>query len=148
MITSSTLIVWLNNQLTTFHNETMLSVSTCHHKLQTSKCVSVLTESNRHRVSTSMYSLTFCVHVVARMPPVEAHSPGHRSNVENAPRRRSVTGQPAMPTSHIRRTILRTPPSTASHRPAVRAHPAKLLHYVVISRDGRKLVSRVRIMLP
>jgi len=47
---------------------------------------------------------------VARMTPVEARSPGHRSNVENAPRRRPVTGQPATPTSHIRRTSLRTPP--------------------------------------
>jgi len=28
---------------------------------------------------------------------MEARSPGRRSNVENAPRRRPVTGQPAMP---------------------------------------------------
>ena len=49
---------------------------------------------------------------VARTPPVEARSPGRRSNVENAPSRRPVTGQPATPTSHIRRAILRTPPVT------------------------------------
>ena len=35
---------------------------------------------------------------VARTPPLEAPSPGRRGNVENAPRRRPVTGQPAMPT--------------------------------------------------
>jgi len=54
-------------------------------------------------------------HYVARTPPVEARSPGRRSNVENAPRRRPVTGQPATFTSHIRRTILRMPP----HHPLV-----------------------------
>jgi len=40
-----------------------------------------------------MYSLTFCVRIVARTPPVEARCAGRRSNVENAPRRRPVTGQ-------------------------------------------------------
>jgi len=49
---------------------------------------------------------------VARTPPMEALSPSRRSNVENAPRRRPVTTQPATPTSHVRRTILRTPPVT------------------------------------
>jgi len=45
--------------------------------------------------------------------------------------------------------MLSTPPSTASHRPAARAHPAERSHYVVISRDARKLVTtRVRVMLP
>ena len=52
---------------------------------------------------------------------MEARSPGRRSNVENAPRRRPVTGQPAT--------------------------PAERSHYVVISRDGRKLVTRVRVVL-
>jgi len=87
---------------------------------------------------------------VARTPPVEARSPGHRSNVANAPpRRRPVTGQQATTTSHTRRAILRTPPrSPASHRPAARAHPAERSHYVVISRDRRKVVTRVRVMLP
>ena len=47
----------------------------------------------RHRASTSMYSLTFCVRVVARTLPVEARSTGRRSNVENAPRHPPVTGQ-------------------------------------------------------
>jgi len=67
-----------------------------------------------------MYSLTFCVRVVVRTPPVEARSPGRCSNVENAPRQ----------------------------WPAVRADPAERSHYVIISRDGRKLVTRVRVMLP
>ena len=43
----------------------------------------------RHRASTSMYSLTFCV----RTPSEEVRSPGRRSNVENAPRHPPVTGQ-------------------------------------------------------
>jgi len=33
------------------------------------------------------------------------------------------------------------PPSPAGHRPAARAHPAQRSHYVVISRDGRKLAT-------
>jgi len=42
---------------------------------------------------------------------------------------------------------LTTPsPSPASHRPATRANPAERSHYVVISRDGRKLVTRVRVV--
>jgi len=49
---------------------------------------------------------------------MEARSPGRCSNAENAP------------------------PSTASHRPAARADP----HYVVIPRDGRKLVTKVRVV--
>ena len=87
----------------------------------------------RHRASTSMYSLTFCVHVmlpVARTPPLEARSPGRRSNVENAPRRRPVTSQPAMPTSHIRHAILRTFPSPAGHWLTARADPAERSHYM------------------
>ena len=87
---------------------------------------------------------------VARTPPVEARSPGRRSNVENALRRRPVTGQPATPTCDIRRAILRTP--TVTHQSAAssarRPRPAGRSHYVVISRDGRKLVTTVRVMLP
>jgi len=85
---------------------------------------------------------------VARTPSVEARSPGRSSNVENAPRRRPVTGQPTTPTSDIWRAILRTPPSPASHRPEARTHPTERSHYVVKSRDGRKFVTRVRVMLP
>jgi len=63
---------------------------------------------------------------VARTPPVEARSPGRHSNVENAPRHPPVTGQ----------------------QRAARTHPAERSHYVVILQDGRKLVTRVRVMLP
>ena len=87
---------------------------------------------------------------VARTPSEEARSPGRHSNVENAPRRRSITGEPAMPTSHIRRAILRTPLITrqSAASSACRPRPAGRSHYLVISRDGRKLVTRVRVMLP
>ena len=71
-----------------------------------------------------MYSLTFCVRVM--LP--ECHQ-----------------WKPAVQAAAV---MLRTPPSTASHRPAARADPAERSHYVVISRDGRKLVTRVRVMLP
>jgi len=97
-----------------------------------------------------MYSLTFCVRVM--LP--ERHQ-----------------WKPAVQAAAV---MLRTPPSTASHRPVSHAHfpytPSNfentpvtrqslascahrprldgLSHYVVISRDGRKLVTRVRVMLP
>jgi len=79
---------------------------------------------------------------------VEARCPGRRSNVENAPRRRPDAGQPAMPTSRIRRAILRTPPVTRQSpaSSARRPRPDGRSHYV-ISRDGRKLVTRIRVML-
>jgi len=64
------------------------------------------------------------------------------------PPRRPVTSKPVTPTSHIRRAILRTLPSPAGHRPAARSDPAERSHYVVISRDGHKLVTKVRVMLP
>jgi len=58
---------------------------------------------------------------VARTPSVEAHSPGRCSNVENAPRRRPVTSQPATPTSHTVRNFENAP----RHPPAARADPAQ-----------------------
>ena len=102
-----------------------------------------------HRASTSMYSLTFCVRVMSPerhhwKPAVQAAAAMLRTH----PRRRPVTGQPATPASHIRRAILRTSPSPAGHRPAARAHPAERSHYVVISRNRHKLVTRVRVMFP
>jgi len=62
-----------------------------------------------------MYSLTFCVRVVSPerhqwKPAVQATSVTLRTP---SPRRWPVSGHPATPTSHIRRTILRTPPSPA-----------------------------------
>ena len=78
----------------------------------------------RHRARTSMYSLTFCVRVM--LPERHQWKPGVKAAA----------------------VMLRTTPSPASHRPAARADPAERSHYVVISRDGRKLVTRVRVMLP
>jgi len=78
----------------------------------------------RHRASTSMYSLTFCVHFM--LP--ERHQ-----------------WKPAVQAAAV---MLTMPPSMASYRPAACAHPSERSHYVVISRDGRKLVTRVRVMLP
>jgi len=66
-------------------------------------------QSTRHRAIANILHSRY----VARMPPLEARSPGCRSNVENTPRRRPVTGQPAMPTCDIQRAILRTTPSPA-----------------------------------
>ena len=83
---------------------------------------------------------------VARTPPLEARSPGRRSNVKNAPRRRLVTSKAATPTSLIRRQFEKAPLSAAGHQPAARADPAERSHYVIISRDGRKLVTMVRIV--
>jgi len=83
---------------------------------------------------------------VARMPAVEARSPDCRSNVENAP----VGVGPAAPASRMWRAVLGAPP-IARQSPAGgvrRPRPASRSHYVVISRDGRKLVTRVRVMLP
>jgi len=105
-----------------------------------------LQKETRHRASTSILRSRY----VVRTPPVKASSPGRHSNVENAPHRRPVIGQPVTPTSHIRRAILRMSPITRqSPASSVRRPcPASRSHYVVILRDGRKLVTRVRVMLP
>ena len=83
---------------------------------------------------------------VARTPPVEARSPDCRSNVENDP----VGGGPAAPASRMRRAVLGAPPvdRRSPAGGARRPRSAGRSHYVVISRDGRKLVTRVRVMLP
>ena len=49
---------------------------------------------------------------------------------------------------YMPRNFENAPPSPASRQPAARADPAERLHYVVISQDGCKLVTRVRVMLP
>ena len=82
----------------------------------------------RHRASRpiSMYSLTFCVLVV--LPESHQWKPAVQAAavmLRTPPCRRPVTGQPATRASHIRRAILKTPPSLASHRPAARADPAQ-----------------------
>ena len=106
--------------------------------------------STCYRASTSKYSLTFSVRFL--LP--ERHQ-----------------RKPAVQAAAV---MLRTPPSTANHWRTSHAHylytarnfknapvtrqsaassarrprPAGRSHYVVISRDGRKLVTRVRVMLP
>jgi len=118
---------------------------------------------NRHRASTSMHSLTFCVRfLLPERHQWKARIPDCRSNVENFPCRRPVAGGPAAPACRIRRAVLGAPPVARQspagderRRPlsspaggARRPRPAGRSHYVVISRDGRKLVTRVRVMLP
>ena len=72
-----------------------------------------------------MYSLTFCVRFL--LP--ERHQ-----------------WKPAVQAAAV---MLRTPPVTrqSAASSALRPRPAGRSHYVVISRDGRKLVTRVRVML-
>ena len=96
-----------------------------------------------------MYSLTFCVRVMLperhhwkravkaaavmlRTPPVDDQSP---------------TSQPR-PLPLYGANFEKAPLSAAGHRPAARADPAERSHYVIISRDERKLVTRVRVMFP
>jgi len=80
--------------------------------------------TTRHRASTSMYSLTFCV----RFLLLERHQ------------RKSAVQAAAV--------MLRKPPVThqSAASSARRPRPAGRSHYVVISRDGRKLITRVRVM--
>ena len=126
------------------------------HKSQRDKITTInRTEltATRHRASTSMYSLTFCICVM--LP--ECHQ--------------------WKPTVQAAAVMLRTPPpppSTASHQQASHAHfpytarnfenapvtrqllassarrprPAGRSHYAVTLWDGCKLVTRVRVMLP
>ena len=76
---------------------------------------------------------------------MEARSPDCRSNVQKAPRRRPVAGRARFP--YAARGFGGT-----TRRPAVAGvrtpRPAGRSHYVVISRDERKLVTRDRVMLP
>jgi len=104
----------------------------------------------RHRASTSTYSLTFCVRFL--LP--ERHQK-----------------KPAVQAAAV---MLRTPPSTANHRRVSHAHfaytarnfdnaprhppvsgqqraqtpPSRPFALCLISRDERKLITRVRVMLP
>jgi len=79
---------------------------------------------------------------VARTPPVETHSPGRRSNVENAPVDGQSPASQPRPLPIYATQFWERLPSPASHRPAARADPAKRSHYVVILGDGCKLVTR------
>jgi len=70
-----------------------------------------------------MYSLTFCVRVML----LERHQ-----------------WKPAVQAAAV---MFRTPPIDGQSPPSS-AHPADRSHYVVISWDGRKLVTRVLVILP
>jgi len=70
--------------------------------------------------------------VMLRTPPIDSQS------LDTQPRPFPIYGT----------QFWERPPSSASHQPAARAYPAERSHYVVISQDGRKLVTRVRIILP
>ena len=112
----------------------------------------MLKSDTRHRASTSTYSANILrSRYVARTPPLEARSPDRRSNVENGPPHLPSTAS-HRPASHAHFPYtarnFENAPVTCRHRPAARAHPAKRLHYVIILRDGRKLVTRVCVMLP
>jgi len=127
---------------TKFHGKCR-QILECVHLLSVS-----ITDTTRHR-ATSMYSLTFCIHVMLperhqwkpavqaaivmfRTPPVDGQSPASQ------PHQLPIYGA----------QFWKRPASLASHQPAARAHPSERSHYVVISRDGHKLVTRVRVMLP
>ena len=104
--------------------------------------------ATRHTASTS---ITFCARFM--LPERHQWKPTvHAAAVmlRTPPHRRPITGKPVTPTSHIRCAILRTPPVTRQSpaSSARRPRPASHSHYVVISWDGRKLVTRVRVMLP
>ena len=77
-----------------------------------------------------------CSLFVARTPPVEARSLGRRSNVENAPRRRPITGEPATPLPIYGAQFWERPPSPASQRPASRADPAQSAVHTMSSYRG------------
>ena len=85
----------------------------------------------------TLYSLTFCVRfLLPERHQWKPRIPDCRSNVENAPSRRA--GRPP-----------RLPYVARGFGGVTRrASPAGRSHYVVISRDGRKLGTRVRVMLP
>ena len=110
----------------------------------------MIIEATRHRASTSMYSLTFCIRVMLPerhqwKPAVQATAVMLRTLPVDG---QSQASQPRPLPIYAVQFWERPAPSPASHRPAARAHPAERSHYVVISRDGRKLVTRVCMMLP
>jgi len=101
------------------------------------------------RVS-SMYSLTFCVRVM--LPERHNWKPAVQAdavNVENAPRRRPVTGQPATPTSHIWRAILRTPPVTRRSPASSASRPRRVFALCCHMAGWTQACNyQVRVMLP
>ena len=95
---------------------------------------SVSQNSTRHRASTSMYSLTFCVRfLLPERHQWKARIPDCRSNVENAPSRRPVARGPAAPLAvcgarfwgRPPSPVARRPATSVAGRPATRADPAQ-----------------------
>ena len=103
--------------------------------------------STRHRASTSMYSLTFCVRFL--LPERHQRKPAVQIAAVMLRTPPSAAGQPR-PLPYAARGFGGAPrrPPVAGRRRAQTPGPAGRSHYVVISRDGRKLVTRVRVMLP
>jgi len=108
------------------------------------------TRVTRHRTSTSMYSLTFCVRFLLperhqRKPAVQAAAVIFRTTPSTANHRRASHAHlPYTARNFENAPITRQSAASIARRP----RPAGRSHYVVISRDGRKLVTRVRVMLP
>ena len=104
-----------------------------------------IANSTRHRASTSMHSPTFCVRFCCQ----NATSGSPHSRLPQAGRRRAGRAR----FSYAARGFGDAPsprrsPAGDSPGDARRPRPAGRSHYVVMSRDGRKLVTRVRVMLP
>jgi len=93
------------------------------HRLQV-RVQRTIQQSTRHTASTE-HSLTFSVRVM--LPERHQWNPAVQATavmLRTPPRRRPVTGQPATPISHIRRTILRKPAVTRQS-PASSARTAR-----------------------
>ena len=104
-------------------------------------------KQTRHRASTSMYSLTFCVRFLLperhqRKPAVQAAAVMLRTPPVDG---QSLASQPRpLPIYGAQFWECPQSPASSMRRP----RPAGCSHYVVMSRDGRKLVTRVRVMMP
>ena len=110
----------------------------------------VANKITRHRASTSMYSLIFCVRFL--MPERHQWKPAVQTAAVML-RTPSVDGQsPASQPRPLRiygTQFWECPRHTpVSGQQRVQNPPASRLHYVVISRDGHTLVTRVRVLLP
>jgi len=88
-----------------------------------------------------MYSLLVLANIlrsryVARTPPVEARSPGCRSNVDNAPVDGQTPASQPRPLPIYGAQFWERLPSPASYRPAARADPAQLAVRTISSYRG------------
>ena len=150
----------MQNILDTMYNMTLYTgwsemCFLCKHKFNWQAVLSVLhvvmhPGKTRHRVSTSMYSLTFCVRVMSPerhhwKPAVQAAAIMLRTPPPS-PRLLPVTGQPASH-AHLPYTVRNFENAAITGRsPASSARTPR--RAFVLSRDRRNLVTRVRVMLP